>query len=85
MYHKFLWQKGVRRIPEYLGDCYINSNLCIMSDYLEMSIEEYLVSPDRKLSNTEICLQMLKSIEEIHNAGYIHRDIKPDNFRIHDH
>ena len=29
-----------------------------------------------------IGIQILNRIEKLHNAGYIHRDIKPDNFLI---
>ena len=25
---------------------------------------------------------MLETIKEVHNAGFIHKDIKPENFRI---
>jgi serine/threonine protein kinase len=28
--------------------------------------------------------QMIEAIEIIHNLDYIHKDIKPDNFRVHD-
>lgn len=58
-----------------------------MSEYLEFSIEEYLTltPPERKLTFQEIALQMFDAIKEIHEIGYIHRDIKPDNFRIHEH
>jgi serine/threonine protein kinase len=27
---------------------------------------------------------MLDAIEELHSVGYIHKDVKPDNFRIQD-
>ena len=31
-----------------------------------------------------ICVQMIEAVEQMHNAGFIHKDIKPDNFRIKD-
>ena len=28
---------------------------------------------------------MLRALEAFHNKGFIHRDVKPENFRIHGH
>jgi serine/threonine protein kinase len=28
----------------------------------------------------QLVIEMLTSIEEVHNRGYIHRDVKPSNF-----
>jgi serine/threonine protein kinase len=28
---------------------------------------------------------MVEAVEAIHKCGFVHKDIKPDNFRIHDH
>ena len=25
---------------------------------------------------------MIEAVEEMHNCGYVHSDVKPDNFRI---
>ena len=50
------------------------------------SLEKLMNSiPEKRFSLKTIChlaLQMLESIEYIHNNHYIHRDIKPDNFTI---
>ena len=29
-------------------------------------------------------LDMYQTVEAVHNIGYLHRNIKPDNFRVHD-
>jgi tRNA A-37 threonylcarbamoyl transferase component Bud32 len=58
----------------------------IVSEFAEYSIEEYLNTngiPD-KLSFTEILVQMIEAVEEMHSYGFIHQDIKLDNFRIMD-
>jgi serine/threonine protein kinase len=49
-------------------------------------LEEYIKLPnfDGKLTIQQIFLQMLDAIEELHGVGYIHKDVKPDNFRIQD-
>jgi serine/threonine protein kinase len=39
--------------------------------------------PD-KLSLSDIFVQMIEAVQEMHLAGYIHKDIKTDNFRIMD-
>ena len=59
----------------------------VMMEYIDMSIQEYLDSQtiENKLSMSQIYLQMLVCIEELHYYGYLHRDIKPDNFRIKNH
>lgn len=28
----------------------------------------------------QLVIEMLTAIEEVHNAGFIHRDVKPSNF-----
>lgn len=56
----------------------------IISEFAEYSIEEYLNTdgiPD-KLSFTDILVQMIEAVEELHSYGFIHQDIKPDNYRI---
>ena len=56
-----------------------------MSEYLEQSIEEYVASPSRKLSDSELFIQMFDIIKEIHEAGFVYKDIKPEHFRMQNH
>lgn len=57
----------------------------LMMDYISESINEYLKKPEKeRLSFPKICIQMLVCLRNIHKAGYLHRDVKPENFRIKD-
>jgi serine/threonine protein kinase len=60
----------------------VNDALSEITEY--SSIEEYLDSygiPD-KMSFTDILVQMVEAVEEMHMHGFVHHDIKPGNFCI---
>jgi serine/threonine protein kinase len=76
-----LYYMGFSRIPKQL-DYPSMSN--IVSEFAEYSVEEYLniSGIPNKLSFTEILVEMVDAVEELHSYGFIHSNIKPDNYRI---
>ena len=61
-----------------------NIDYLIMS-YLGASIGEIQVYHDYKIeieAAYNICLKMLEAIKAFHSCGFVHRDIKPNNFLI---
>ena len=58
-------------------------------EYLDHSLTEYIQSKTFQNASdyfnliSSLSVQMIDIIEKLHNIGYIHRDIKPDNFRVH--
>ena len=63
---------------------YPNETICIM-DYLGPSLDDLFKFCNCNFglkSVLMIAIQILNRIESLHNSGYLHRDIKPDNFLI---
>ena len=59
-------------------------NVLVM-ELLGKSIEDLFVSCQKKFTLKTVLMladQMLSRIEYMHNKGYVHRDIKPDNFMM---
>lgn len=57
----------------------------VIMDYLGPSLEDLFDFCGNKFSLKTVIMigiQVLNRIEAIHNSGYLHRDIKPDNFLI---
>ena len=56
----------------------------IVSEFAEYSIEEYMNTTGipNKMSFTDVLVQMIEAVEEMHSYGFVHNDIKLDNYRI---
>ena len=53
-------------------------------DFAQYSIKEYLKVKGipNKILLPEILFQMVEAVEQMHGHGFVHHDIKTDNFRI---
>jgi serine/threonine protein kinase len=83
IYKKVLNNKtilGIPRVYNYIETT--NYNILIM-ELLGKSLENIYDDNNRQINNSTIfklALDMLRVIERFHSKGFIHRDIKPNNF-----
>ncbi len=75
-------------IPKYYGDSFYQKHQYFKMEWAEEGIDEYLRKPNRPgeeyRKKIEIFRQMLSAVQAVHARGYVHQDIKPENFRIQD-
>ena len=73
---------GIAQLHDY---GYQEDKLFMVIDLLEMSLEELLQAHSKKFSLStvfQIGIQIIKRLEGLHRKGFLHRDIKANNFMI---
>lgn len=92
--HQEVWQnevmiyeklKGVKHVPKMYASGTEGKFHYIVMDLLEQNLEQLQNNFGASLNMKVILhlgIQMLDIMEEIHNRGIIHRDVKPANFLI---
>ena len=83
-YNLYMRLRGGVHVPQvYSGNHYQNKWYYIVMECMGSSLEKLFNQANHHFSKKtclQLMIQMLYAIEELHNAGIIHRDIKPDNF-----
>lgn len=79
---KFTDEEGIVRIYDHI---YTNETAYIVMEYLEgITLSKY-IEDNKKIAPkkaVEMLMPIMKSLEEVHKEGIIHRDIAPDNIIV---
>ena len=54
-------------------------------EYADCDLKTYMEDENNQIDvydRVKICIELTKSLNELYELGYYHRDIKPDNFFI---
>lgn len=69
---------------ELYGEGSVSGAKYIKIEFIDMTLEAYTADPaiPGKRSISEIASQMLQCLKQMHQAGCIHQDVKPENFMV---
>ena len=60
----------------------------LIMEYIDESLIKYIRNNQTPMNFDQIfidvCVKMLNCLHSLHNKYYIHRDVKPENFRVKD-
>ena len=62
-------------VSSYIGQ----DHIALKFQRYEMSLREYLDDHRDPLQLNEVFVNIINGVKELHEMGYIHRDLKPDN------
>ncbi len=52
-------------------------------EYMEYSLKD-IMKGKGIMGFVEICCKLVDCVEEFHSSGFVHLDIKPDNFMVNE-
>ncbi|TNV86124.1 hypothetical protein FGO68_gene12693 [Halteria grandinella] len=80
-----MMKAGVVNFPKYYGETYHQGKAFMIMQIIDYSLDEYIEKfkelPNR-LNKIDIFEQMLRAMQRMHDANFIHQQVKPSHFRI---
>jgi serine/threonine-protein kinase len=72
-------------VLRFLGRFWHEGAFCMVTEFIwGLNLEDYLYRRPLSVQMfTKLAVQMLSGLQQIHEAGYLHGDIKPQNMMIH--
>lgn len=70
-------------LPKYYGLITTTIKKVMIMERLGCSLDELYKKQGKTFSNKQLCfygMQMINLLEKLHSFGYLHRDVKPQNF-----
>jgi len=81
----FMRNNRLKFMPAYIMHDTADGRRYLVTRYIPYSVEDWLKRQDNWLQAlSALARQMLECIRQLHGIDHIHRDVKPDNFRVDD-